>query len=123
VVFTISSVAAVLVRDARPVAVAVSVALFAAGAAIMLLALVRAAGRSRTDEVTVPGIFFLADSAPKALRRHLLASLAVQVVVAFVTAGVRPFTSLAFGILAPVYGLGVTGLWGARHGRFGPRRR
>ena len=121
--FTITSVAAVVVEGARPVAIAVSVVLFAAGAAAMLVALVRAAGRSRAEDVTVPGVFFLTDSAPRPVRLHLLASLAVQVVVSFVTAGVRPFTSLAFGILAPVYGLGLTGLWGARHGRFGPRRR
>jgi hypothetical protein len=29
---------------------------------------------------------------------------------------------LAFGILTPLYGLGIAGLWGARHGTFAPRR-
>jgi hypothetical protein len=35
----------------------------------------------------------------------------------------RPFTTLAFGILTPMLGLGLNGLWGSRHGRFGPRKR
>jgi hypothetical protein len=116
-------VAAAVAEPARPVAVAVSLALFVLGTAAMALALLRAAGRSRTDEVTVPGVFFLTESAPPAVRRHLLGALAVQVVVALATAAARPFTSLAFGILVPVYGLGLAGLWGARHGQFGPRRR
>ena len=33
-------------------------------------------------------------------------------------ASIRPFTAVAFGILAPMLGLGLMGLWGARHGRF-----
>ena len=54
---------------------------------------------------------------PSGVRRHLLASAAVQVVVAFVTAGAPARTpSLAFGILVPVYGLGLAGLWGRPHG-------
>jgi hypothetical protein len=122
-VFTVTGVAAAVAEPARPVAVAVSLALFVLGTAAMALALLRAAGRSRTDEVTVPGVFFLTESAPPAVRRHLLGALAVQVVVALATAAARPFTSLAFGILVPVYGLGLAGLWGARHGQFGPRRR
>jgi hypothetical protein len=28
---------------------------------------------------------------------------------------------VAFGILAPMFGLGLMGAWGGRHGRFGPR--
>jgi hypothetical protein len=45
----------------------------------------------------------------------------VQVVVALVTAIARPFTGLAFGILVPVFGLGLAGLWGARRGSFPSR--
>jgi hypothetical protein len=43
------------------------------------------------------------------------------VVVAFAAAALRPFTSLAFGILVPMWGLALAGVWGARHGTFGPR--
>jgi hypothetical protein len=35
----------------------------------------------------------------------------------------RPFTSLAFGVLSPLFGLAMAGLWGARHGSFGARTR
>jgi len=38
-----------------------------------------------------------------------------------VTASVRPFTGLAFGILVPTYGLGLVGLWAVRLGEFPPR--
>ena len=121
--FTVTSAAAVAVEALRPVAVVVSLALFVAGIVAFVGALVHAAGRSRAEEVTVPGVFFLLESAPREVRRHLLGAAAAQSAVAFATAAARPFTSLAFGILVPVYGLGLAGLWGARHGRFGPRRR
>jgi hypothetical protein len=55
------------------------------------------------------------------VRRLLDGSLAVQVIVGFVTASARPFTTLAFGVLVPMFGGGCNGLWGARHGSFGPR--
>ena len=41
-----------------------------------------------------------------------------QVVAAVATAAVRPFTSLAFGVLAPMCGLGLIALWAGRHGTF-----
>ena len=43
-----------------------------------------------------------------------------QMVVARL-AGVRTFTVLAYGVLVPVYGLALCGLWGARHGWFPDR--
>jgi hypothetical protein len=55
------------------------------------------------------------------VRAALLGSLAVEVVVALATAAARPYTSVASGILVPVYGLALCGLWAARHGRFAPR--
>jgi hypothetical protein len=50
-----------------------------------------------------------------------LTSVAVEVVVAFTTAGLRPYTNLAFGILVPIYGLALVGLWGATRGRYEAR--
>ena len=120
-VLTVTSGLAVVAEGLRPVAVVVAVALFAAGTVVFLFALARAAGRSRTEALTVPGVFFLQGSAPPAVRRHLLGSLSIQVVVAFTAAGLRPYTSLAFGILAPVFGLGIAGLWGATRGAHAPR--
>jgi hypothetical protein len=46
--------------------------------------------------------------------------LAVQVVVALATAIIRSFSPLAFGVLVPVFGVGLNGLWAARYGAFPP---
>lgn len=102
-------------------AVAVSLVLFAAGSVAMFWAFLIAVQRSREVAIGIGGLYFGAGSAPKGVQRHLMASLAVQVVVAVVTASIRVFTSLAFGILVPVWGLGLAGLWCARHGEFAPR--
>ena len=105
------------------VGVTVALVLFAIGCAAFLAGYARAVQRSRTDEIAVTGLFLLMGPAvpgPVKLRLGLL--LAVQVVVALVTAGLRTFTPLAFGVLVPVFGLGLNGLWAARHGRFPPRR-
>lgn len=107
---------------ARPAAV-VDVVLFVAGIVAFVAAYVRAVGRSRTEELSIAGLFFLAGgSAPRQVRFRFMAALAVQVVVALVTASIRPYTSVAFGVLVPMFGLGLAGLWGARHGTFPPRR-
>jgi len=121
-VFAVAAVTAAIVPDAVAAPVAVlDGALFLAGCAAFLAAYGRAVGRSRTDAVSVAGVYLLAGSAPREVQIRLLGALAVQVVVAVVTASVRLYTSLAFGILVPVYGLGLTGLWGARHGSFSTR--
>lgn len=121
VLFAATAGLAAAVPEADLAALVVALVLFAGGTGAFAAALVRAAGRSRREELTMAGVFFL-EGAPGAVRRLLLGSLAVEVVVAFVTAGVRPNSSLAFGILAPVWGQGLAGLWGARHGTFPPRR-
>lgn len=97
----------------------VSLVLFAAGVAAFLWSFGKAVGRSRTEQISVAGLWFLSGgSAPPATRRTLLASFAVQVVIAIVAASVRPYTEVAFGVLVPVYGLGLCGVWGAAHGTF-----
>lgn len=104
-------------------AATVALILFAVGCILFLWAFARGVERSRHEEVAVPGLYFLAgDVAPGAVKAHLFASLAIQTVIAVVTASVRPFTSLAFGILVPMYGLGLAGQWAARYGRFARRR-
>jgi hypothetical protein len=97
--------------------------MFMAGIGIFFWAYAIAVGRSRTDSIGIGGLFFLAgpDTAPSSDKRHLLASLAAQTAIALASAGARPFTTLAFGVLTPLYGLALTGLYGARHGRFGRR--
>lgn len=121
-VFAVLSAAAVVASSLQPFALALDVVLFLGGCGVFLWALAVAAGRSREVEMGIGGLFFLAGSAPRPVRRSLLASLATQVVVAFATAGLRIFTPLAGGMLVPVLGLGMAGLWGARHGSFVARR-
>lgn len=121
-VFVVSAAAGAGWPDALawPSAV-VALVLFAVGCVAFVRALLLAAQRSRREELDVAGVFFLGGHAPAEVRRALLGALAVQVVVAIVAASVRPFTPLAFGVLAPVYGLGLSGLWGATAGTF-PRK-
>lgn len=124
IVFALSAIAAVIEPRVIVLAATVSLLLFAAGIAVFFWAYAVAVGRSRNDAIGIGGLFFLAGrtTAPKAVKASLLASLAAQVVIGLVTAGARPFTSLAFGVLVPLYGLALTGLWGARNGSFSPRR-
>lgn len=101
--------------------VVVSLVLFAIGIATFGWAFAVAVARSRTEVLAVSNAFLLQGSAPAAVRRSFYAALAVQTVVAVTAAAVRPFTAVAFGILAPMSVLGFMALWGVRHGEFDPR--
>jgi hypothetical protein len=120
--FAVTAIAAAVEPDMFEVAaLAVALSLFAVGTVVFLVAFVHAVGRSREVDIGIGGLYFLAGSAPRPVQLHLLGSLGVEVVVAFATASARPFTSLAFGMLVPLYGLALCGLWGAYHGSFPPR--
>lgn len=122
-IFTVLSVAgAIAPSPFRGPAVVVAGVLFAIGVAAFLWAYATAVSRSRYDEIGIGGVYFLAGTAPRQVQIRLGVPLAVQVAVAIGTAAFRPFTSQAFVILAPMFGLGIMGLWGARHGEFPPRR-
>lgn len=106
------------------VALLVALAMFAAGTVAFFAAYARAVSRSRTEQIGIMSLFFLEGRvAPKPVRRLLMGSFLVEILVAVAVAAARPNTSLAFGILAPVYGLALAGLWGARHGHFPERVR
>ncbi len=119
-VFTLSAVVAAIVPDVATLpALVVDLTLFAVGSVAFLWAFAISVERSRYEVLSVAGIYFLAgDAAPREVRVHLMTSLTVQVIVALATAGVRPFTELAFGILVPMFGLGMAGRWAAEHGRY-----
>ena len=122
VAFSVVAVASALALDRlKGLIVVVSLVLFAVGCVTFLWAFAIAVNRSRTDAIGIGGLFFLQDSAPRPVQVRLLGALAVQVVVAVATAAVHPFTSQAFAVLAPMFGLGMAGLWGARYGHFEPR--
>jgi hypothetical protein len=101
--------------------VVVDLVLFAFGCAAFLWAYAVAVSRSRTDAIGIGGLYFLQGSTPRVIQLRLLIPLAVQVVVAIATAAVRPYTAVAFGVLVPIFGLGLSGLWGARYGTFDAR--
>ena len=101
--------------------VAVDLGLFAVGCAAFLWAYAVAVSRSRTDAIGIGGLYFLQGSAPRVVQLRLLIPLAIQVVVAIATSSMRPYTAVAFGILVPIFGLGLSGLWGARYGHFDAR--
>lgn len=121
-VFAGSATAAVVSEELRVVGVVSAMVWFGIGCVAFLWAYAVGLERSRTEELAVTSIYFLAGSAPRRVRISLLGSTVAQLAIAFTTASMRPFTSLAFGILVPVYGLGMGGLWAVRHGKFPPRR-
>lgn len=124
-VFVVAALAAALSPSTvgRP-ALVLDVVLFGAGVAAFAAGYLRGVNRSRHQVVSIGGLYFLTgEVAPPDVRRQLLGALAVQVVVALGTAIARPYTDLAGGVLVPMYGLGLCGLWASRHGRFPKRSR
>ena len=141
-VFVVSSVAAAVVFDGwvKVQGAVVALGLFAIGVAVFLWGYWSAVQRSRRDEMAVAELYFLMGEAiPRRVKRIMNGCLITQTVVALVTALARPNTpagdsidgvtggstagsTLAFGVLVPVLGLGLNGLWAAVHGRFPPRR-
>ena len=123
--FVVTAVAAAAAPETvdEQVALAVAAALFLGGCVIFLWAFLVAAGRSRTEQLELAQVWFLTGPpTPAPVRRSLLAALAVEVVAGLATAAARPYTSLAAGVLVPMWGLGLCGLWAAKHGTFPPRR-
>jgi hypothetical protein len=121
VAFAVASVIAVVSEGAAPSVAVFDLILFALGLLAFVRTLLSAAQRSRTEELSVAGIWFLSGSAPKDVQWWLLGCLAAQLVISFVAAGLRPYTAVAFGVLVPMFGLGLTGLWAVRSGTFPPR--
>jgi len=102
--------------------VVVCVLLAVGGLAASALAFVRAVSRSRAELVDVAGLFLLLGSAPLRTRRWLWGAVAAQAALGVATAAARPYTSLAFGVLTPVWAYGLTLWWNAACGAFPPRR-
>ena len=124
VMFAMTAALAVFTEKLRGLALAWAVLFFVAGCVAFLAAFAKAVSRSRTDAIGIGGLYFLAGEDTVEDRRNariLQALFAAQIVVALATAAAKPFTSLAFGILVPVYGLGLMGLYGAYYGRFDAR--
>lgn len=121
--------AAVFTTPAQWVGASTAMGLFVIGVAAFLWGFWNAIQRSREEEVAVTQLFLLfGSSTPSSVRRTMLSLLAIQFFVALGTALWRidgpdgtPGSSLAVGLLVPMFGLGMNGLWAAYHATFEPR--
>jgi hypothetical protein len=122
VVFVLAGVlAAIFMGGFMVVYVSISLLEFAFGMLVFALAFLRAVDRSRSETIGVGGLFFGAGSAPRPIRIRLVGALVVQTVASIVIASTHVYTALAFGVLAPMWALGLTGLWAAAYGSFPER--
>jgi hypothetical protein len=131
VAFTITAVYAAVVfsTTAQWVGAATAMALFGVGVFAFIWSFWNAVQRSREEQIGVLQMYLLlGEPTPSRVRWIMLAMLGVQITVAFATALGRsnaadgsPGTSLAVGILVPMFGMGLNGLWCAFHGVFPPR--
>lgn len=113
----------------RGMIVAVDLTLFAIGCFAFIWSYFSAVQRSRADEISVAGLFGLAGGvAPRRITVVMNSCLATQAVIGLIGAIVRGSTdgragsTLAFGVLVPIFGLGLNGLWSSRLGVFAPRQ-
>jgi hypothetical protein len=99
-------------------AVVIALLLFFASLVVWFWALGSAAVRTtRGDDVQVWSLFLLEGRVPARVRFHLYGSFVVCLAITVATASANPF-----GVLVPMYPLGLIGLWGARHGVYPPRK-
>jgi hypothetical protein len=129
--FSVTAITAAVVFStaAQWVGAITAMSLFAIGVFTFLWSFWNAVQRSRQEHIGVMQMYLLlGDPTPTRVRRIMLAMLIIQCTVALATALARsesedgsPGTSLAVGILVPMFGLGLNGLWCAFHGVFPPR--
>jgi hypothetical protein len=112
----------------RTLVAIVDLLLFAIGVATFIWGYFSAVQRSRSDEISVAGLFLLIDGvAPKSVARLMNSALIIQIVVGILAAIIRHSTNgvsgstLAFGVLVPLLGLGLNGLWASKYGTFNQR--
>jgi hypothetical protein len=129
--FTVTAVwaAVAFTTTAQWVGAITAMSLFAVGVFAFLWSFWNAVQRSRDEELSVTQVYLLLGSpTPPRVRRIMLSMLLVQIGVGLGTALARseaedgtPGTSLAVGILVPMFGIGLNGLWCAFHGVFPER--
>jgi hypothetical protein len=99
-------------------AVVAALVLFFVSLVIWCWALLAAIARTaRGDDVTVTTLFLIEGAVPAVARWSLYGAFAVCLAITVGTAAANPF-----GVLVPMYPLGLIGLWGARHGVYPPRK-
>lgn len=102
---------------------AVAALLFLGGSVAWCIGFLRAVGRSRDDEINLAGLFYLTGSAPDDVRRSFLGLWIAQWVIAALSIVVTLVMkdSPPFGVLAPVWGIGLITWWASLHATFPPR--
>lgn len=116
--FTLGSVLSTIWLESLKIPyMAVSFLLFALGFMAFVYALYLAAERSRSETLHISGIFWLTTS-PKALAWKFRILLIFMCGVAIAINLIKLYTFLAFGILAPIFVLGLMGIWGAKWGKY-----
>ena len=120
--------AAIFSPEWRALIVVVDLVLFAIGVVTFLLGFFSAVQRSRSEEISVSTLFLLlGGTADKRVVWWMNGCLTVQAVVGIAGAIARgstdgrPGSTLAFGVLVGMLGLGLNGWWAARYGRFPER--
>ena len=122
-------VAAVVFTPAtRAAGVGVDLVLFSIGVATFIWGYFSAVQRSRVDEISVVSLYFLSGQvANKHVQKTMNGCLIAQLVIGLAGAIARSTTdgkagsTLAFGVLVPLLGLGLNGLWASQFGTFTPR--
>ena len=118
----VTTVLAVVSDDLRVPLVALATVAFVAGSALMAAGVAVGSARSRVEYVTLGGLLLLSKPHHAVARSRLLRVLAAaQTVIGVAGAVARPFTTVAFAVLIPMFGLGVMAWVGARDGDFEPR--
>jgi hypothetical protein len=127
--FVVSATVATVVFTpiVRTIGVVVALLLFAVGVASFIWGYFTAVQRSRYDNISVAALFLLLGEVSSVkIRRLMNGCLIVQGLGGLITALARTSTdgrsgsTLAFGVLVPLFGLGLNGLWSSRHGLFSP---
>ena len=108
-------------ESSRLFVVTASLTMFVLGLFLFVFGLMYGLRRSRVETVTVTGLFLLQNSAPRSIQRQFAWSTIAQLVVAFTAAALKPYTDIAFVILAPMLPVGSAALWSAQHGFFPER--
>ncbi len=125
----VTAVAAVVFTPAtRTAGVVVDLVLFSIGVAAFIWGYFSAVQRSRVDEISVASLYFLSGQvANKQIQKIMNGCLIAQLVIGLAGAIARSSTdgkagsTLAFGVLVPLLGLGLNGLWASQFGTFTPR--
>ncbi|GIT68790.1 MAG: hypothetical protein Ct9H300mP26_4770 [Acidimicrobiales bacterium] len=108
-------------ESSGPFVVTACLTMFVLGLLLFVFGLMYGLRRSRVEAVTVAGLFLLQNSAPRSIRRQFAWLTITQLVVALTAAALRPYTDIAFVILAPMLPVGSAALWSAQHGFFPER--